>query len=41
VEELMKNVPAKVFDLDGSKYLLILLEEKKSGIPVFDKVENG
>ena len=41
VNTLLKNVPAKIFELDENKFLLIMLEESKSGVPVFSKDENG
>lgn len=33
--ELKGKVPAKIFDLNGTKFLLIKLEEIKFGIPKF------
>jgi hypothetical protein len=41
VNTLLKNVPAKIFELDENKFLLIMLEESKSGVPVFEKDEKG
>jgi len=39
VEKLRKKVPAKIFEVDGSKFLLIKLEESKPGVPVFREEE--
>ena len=40
VKKLLKNVPAKIFEVDHSKFLLIRLEEHKPGVPVFKEDEN-
>ena len=40
INRLLKNVPAKIFEVDDSKFLLIRLEEYKPGIPVFKEDKN-
>lgn len=40
IKKLLKNVPAKIFELDSGKFLLIRLEESKPGVPVFKEDEN-
>ena len=40
VKKLLKNVPAKIFEVDDSKFLLIRLEEPRPGIPVFNEDKN-
>ncbi len=37
VEKLHKKVPAKIFEINGGRFLLIKLEENKPGIPVFEE----
>ena len=41
IKKLLKNVPAKIFEVDDSKFLLIRLEEYKPGIPVFKEDKYG
>lgn len=36
VEKLIKKVPARIFDVDDSKYLLIKLEEHRNAFPQFE-----
>ena len=40
IKKLLKNVPAKIFEVDDSKFLLIRLEESMPGVPVFKEDEN-
>lgn len=41
VTKLIKKVPAKIFDVEGRKFLLIKLKEHKKGVPVFGGEEEG
>jgi len=36
IEHLIKNVKARIFDVEGHKLLLIKLDEEKKGVPNFD-----
>ncbi len=40
IEKLIKKVPAKIFHVNDSKYLLIKLEEHKKAVPVFEEMKN-
>ncbi|ODS37216.1 MAG: hypothetical protein A7315_04245 [Candidatus Altiarchaeales archaeon WOR_SM1_79] len=41
IKKLLKNVPAKIFEVDDSKFLLIRLEKYKPGVPVFKEDKYG
>ncbi len=41
VDQLHKRVPARVFEVDGSTFLLIKLEDHKPGVPIFEEKQDG
>ena len=40
VKKLHKKVPARIFEINGGRFLLIKLEEDKPGVPVFKEEED-
>ncbi len=37
VKKLHKKVPARIFEINGGRFLLIKLEEHKPGVPTFEE----
>jgi len=41
VKKLHKKVPARIFEINGGRFLLIKLEEHRPGVPVFEEEHDG